>query len=152
MVPLFSIQSGQTHRTTEVIRPPWIRAPANKDVIGGPGAIGCGRRFRPPQSSRERDAGKQLSPRLILACLSNRELAFNHVLAFALRHVRDGGVVAVLRRIVPDFKAVSKLWHRHAVHAQPRLLGLDERGPIPMEPSMELFIGSRLDSLGQTST
>src|SRR5438552_9687375 len=46
--------------------------------------------------------------------------------ALALRHVCDGGEVAMLLRIVAELQAVPKLGHWHAMHAQPRLACLDD--------------------------
>ena len=46
--------------------------------------------------------------------------------AFALRHVRDGGVVAMLLRVVPELLAVPELCLRLAMHPATRLSSLDD--------------------------
>ncbi len=50
--------------------------------------------------------------------------------AFALGHVSDGGVIAVKLRGVAELDAMSLLGHREAMHAQPRLGGLNHRGHV----------------------
>ena len=50
--------------------------------------------------------------------------------ALVLRHMGDGGKVAVLFRIVAELFSMTKFWLRLAMHAAAGLGGLDDRGHI----------------------